>query len=218
MAGAPIKIGGAVCAGAIALFAAALVSHWPLLVNRISNPEGYAVRFALPPSEPANAARSQRVAGTDNAQLVSPAVPAPVAPAMSVPNATPVARVRSSPEGGVMDLRFDLADYPNARESRMNGSALEIRKPLAIDGTPGGEAMIAILPGSRLAIASEELERMLKVAGKEMSRVRRPAASADLYTFEELRDLGFQIHYDPVADRIQLFTQSSLSDPFTLRP
>ena len=173
----------------------------------------YPVRIALPPAarkiDPG--AQSIPVAPAESDGLVEAGRPAATAAAGSF--ARLPADARAAEPGGAQgflgDIKFDLARLSRPAEYSRGGASLEVRKPVNLDGANQGEARIYILSDSLLAINRDELNRLLVTAGKpNLGHRGKPGgeAAGEIITFDDLRELGIGIRYDPNGDRIIVST------------
>ncbi len=94
---------------------------------------------------------------------------------------------------GLLRTDFDLGDTKG--EMR----AIEIRKPIHLDGRAIGVASLSIDRHSRLRVSSEDLGKLLPA--ELYARVETKASHIG---FDELRDAGLDVRYDPLADAIQI--------------
>lgn len=95
----------------------------------------------------------------------------------------------------VLALQFDLATQEDLR------AGLEVRKPMRVNGAAVGEVAIAINGNSRLYISATDLRRVLP---QELGR--RLVADTDFVAFDDVRESGIAIRYDPVADALNVTT------------
>lgn len=99
---------------------------------------------------------------------------------------------------GLLAIHFDLADPDRPT---VDGSAIEIRKAIRLNGADAGDARIHVDANSQLSIAREELGRLLARLGRqELMGQLDPARR--FVSFDEMRRQGIEVRYDPVSDRV----------------
>jgi hypothetical protein len=173
--------------------------EYPLrIVLRQARPAGGANAVAVP----ATGAESEEAAG-------EPAAP-DGEPSPAAADAGPGARTAETPSSaprpatdGLLAIQFDLAD-PGAFAAG-GGSPIEIRKAVRLNGADAGEARIHVGASSRLSIAREELGRLLARSGQQ-ALIERLGTGERLVSFDEMRRQGIDVRYDPVSDRLLVYT------------
>lgn len=120
---------------------------------------------------------------------------APDAPRFARTNA--VLRIELPPAVQAERVEFDLSDRYAASDE---GSAVEIVKPVEINGVAAGEATVRVDSGSNLAISADELGRLLAGAGRSDLVARLPGGQ--FVGFEAVRQLGIDVRYEAPSDRI----------------
>lgn len=91
----------------------------------------------------------------------------------------------------LQDVTFDLGAGPDA------ASTIEVRKTVRINGADVGTINVRIDESARLYARGNELAALLP------PDTVRPAAAADQFlSFEQLRNAGVDIRYDPTQDRL----------------
>lgn len=85
-------------------------------------------------------------------------------------------------------------------ETERNGN-IRVNKPVQVGSASAGSIAVTIDPDSRLLVQSEELRSLLqKQANTEAAIAKLPQSG--LVSFNSLRDLGVNLRYNPVEDRI----------------
>ncbi len=99
---------------------------------------------------------------------------------------------------GLLDVNFDL----NA-PGRLGGAALDIRKDVRFNGTDAGKATIRVGNGSALFIARDDLRTLLVAAERtDLAENLSDSADGSFVGFDEVRQNGLNLRYDPLSDRI----------------
>lgn len=106
--------------------------------------------------------------------------------------ALPQSRI-SSNDQALLRTDFDLADITGETQ------AIEVTKPIHLDGRAIGVASLSIDRNSRLLVSSKDLGRLLP--SELFARIDSEASHVG---FDELRDAGLDIRYDPLADTIRI--------------
>lgn len=202
-----ISLGGT--AFALALAGPVLI-FGPQSAHDAQRNEAYPIRIALPPPEGVGGLSPAASLAPSEGEIV-PEATGPAAAALG-----PFADWSSTPQGEksggaqrlVADIKFDLAQVSRGGEYIGRGASLEVRKPVNLDGAYQGEARIYVLSDSLLAINRDELNRLLVTAGKPNLDRGTPGSEAagEIITFDDLRELGIGIRYDPNGDRIIVST------------
>lgn len=203
-----ISLGGT--AFALALAGPVLI-FGPQSAHHAQRNEVYPIRIALPPPE--------GVGGLTPVAALAPAEGEIVTEANGPANAAASALFAdwpSIPQGErnvgtqrlLEDVKFDLAQVSRRGEHNGSSASLEVRKPVNLDGDYQGEARIYVLSDSLLAINRDELNQLLVTAGKpNLDRgTQGSEATGEIITFDDLRELGIGIRYDPNGDRIIVST------------
>ena len=99
---------------------------------------------------------------------------------------------------------FDLGEV-GMEHSRARQS-IHIRKPVEFNGASVGTAQIHVSSDSSLSIERSWLLRIL--AGQRGMDKLSGVGETQFISFTTLRDRGVQLSYDPVSDKIVIFTQS----------
>lgn len=181
-----------------------------------TNPHGYPVRLLLPIATVQPALRPPPVLMGENAALISSALAenqtaeqAGLAPLRYAPGAfdqafggsstgAPLPRALPQPKldkRGMMAVDFDLQG--GAKSTK----AISVRKPVAIAGADSGRLSIRIDGAAKIYANKAEVADMLEGKSDKSERVRS-ASGDDYVSFDQLRDMGVNIRYDPSADRI----------------
>lgn len=93
----------------------------------------------------------------------------------------------------LQDLNFDLGAGPEA------ASTIEVRKTVRLNGADVGTLNVRIDESARLYANGSQLAALLPPESV------RPAASADQFlSFDQLRNAGVDIRYDPTQDRLTI--------------
>lgn len=204
-----IRLGGATFALALA---GPAVNHASQFNASLPDESAYPIRIALPPPILEAGVQSVLIPPTERFGLVEADGPAETAAAAPFARLSPRSQSNENPGGGqalLADIKFDLARVSRPAEYSRDRASLEVRKPVNLDGTNRGEARIYILSDSLLAINRDELNRLLVSAGKpNLSHRGTPGGEAaeEIITFDDLRELGIGIRYDPNGDRIIVST------------
>jgi hypothetical protein len=206
-----IRLGGATFALALA---GPAVNHASQFNASLPDESAYPIRIALPPPilEVGSGVPSILIPPTEPFGLVEADGPAETAAAAPFARVSPRSQSNENPGGGqglLADIKFDLARVSRPAEYSRDRASLEVRKPVNLDGANQGEARIYILSDSLLAINRDELNRLLVTAGKaNLDHRGTPGGEAaeEIITFDDLRELGIGIHYDPNGDRIIVST------------
>jgi hypothetical protein len=114
--------------------------------------------------------------------------------------------VSNSSSGDPRMLEYDFASQPGPGQVSPRASAIEIRKPLRINGVDSSHAHIRVSASSSLSISTDELSRALAAAGRSAAadQVRYSSRPGGFIGLEELRRQGFDVRFDARADRIML--------------
>lgn len=98
-----------------------------------------------------------------------------------------------SRQHGIMLSNFDLGNAQRADEP------IEISKAIFLNGQELGIASFSVDQGSRLRVSARDLARLLPAELHDRIKPGKPQIG-----FDELRDAGLDIRYDPLADTIQI--------------
>ena len=82
-----------------------------------------------------------------------------------------------------------------------SAKTINVRKPVAVAGTASGNLSIRIDGAAKIYAKRSEVASLLEGKSDKSERVRT-ASGEDFVSFEQLRDMGVDIRYDPSADRI----------------
>ena len=191
------------CAGGIALPLQASWSDLSGILNGYGAP--YPVRFELPPVKPRvlysisdgilpdSEAIPTAAERTEVEEGKLAAVTLTASPAIAPPQTPAVA---PAAPGRLLAVNFDLADPAGS-----DGSVVDTRKNVRIDGLEVGSAAIRVTSGSALYIARDDLRNLLNTSGhKDLAAL--VSGGPAFASFDDIRRLGFGVRYDPVTDRI----------------
>lgn len=123
---------------------------------------------------------------------------------LAVASAKPLTTTRSAPPSpptesdGVLGIRFNLAD-PYAGDGAT--APIEVRKGIRVNGADVGDATIRVTDGATLAIAREELGRLLAAAGRA-DAAQSLTNAGRFITFDRIRQAGLSVRYDAASDRV----------------
>lgn len=109
---------------------------------------------------------------------------------------------RPTERGGVLAVDFDLSrPYESGPESG-DGSPIEIRKKVVLNGKEAGSAQLRVGAGSTISISRDALTRLLEQSGRAEMSQQIGQGTASYITFEEMRRQGIDVRYDPLSDQI----------------
>jgi len=106
--------------------------------------------------------------------------------------------------GGLLAVDFDLSRPYDGASIADDGEAIDVRKPVRLNGAEAGSATVRVTPGSTLLMAREELGRLLARAG--LAELAGQVGSGGYVSFDDMRDKGITVRYDPVTDRLLVST------------
>lgn len=107
---------------------------------------------------------------------------------------------------GDIDFRLygnDSAQPMSAREVPGSGRKIEVAKPVTSAGKPLGTVTVTIDENARLFMKGSDLAGILPSEFARHPQLANETASG-LVSFQRLRELGVDLRYDPVSDRIEL--------------
>ncbi|MEO6152681.1 MAG: hypothetical protein ABIT09_03565 [Croceibacterium sp.] len=150
-------------------------------------------------SKPADESVVDGDAGDGRARRFADAFATLDAPAPPPPVRTPA--VAASEATGMLAVRFNLADpYAGAPEG---SGPIELKKAVRINGADAGDATIRVTDGATIAIARDELGKLLTAAGRA-DAIQALAGSGSFVSFDRIRQAGLSVRYDAASDRILL--------------
>ena len=118
--------------------------------------------------------------------------------AVAVMPANPAGIAQADQPYGLLDVSYDLS-----QPSSQSGSALELRKNVRFNGADAGSATIRVGTGSALYIASDDLRTMLVAAQRaDLAESLSEGADGSFVGFDQVRQNGLNLRYDPLSDRI----------------
>ena len=110
---------------------------------------------------------------------------------------------RRAVANGLLPIRFDLSN-PRSSTPSSGAPAIDITKPVRLNGADAGSAVIHVRSDSQLFVERDEIRAIVAKAGlKELAD--RIGRSGEV-SFDELRNKGLAIRYDPVSDRVLVST------------
>lgn len=182
-----------------------------------ADPHGYPVRMLIPEPLKAIINRPPPVLMGENAELISSALAqidqqqdGRTAPLRNDPGAferafgnapdrapqrVALAQLPKPGKSGMLDIDFTLKGGADSAK------AINVRKPVAVAGAVSGNLSIRIDGAARIYARRSEVASLLEGKSDKSERIRT-ASGDDFVSFEQLRDLGVDIRYDPSADRI----------------
>lgn len=177
------------CVCAIAAFAA--------FAARGDGGSGYPVRIALAPATPSTQPEGSAPEAVPNLEpsavvFETKETDQQVAVASSSAVSAPGSGLR------LQNIEFDLRESRHGRKGA-TGSEISVTKKLVVDGADAGTARILVGPGSQILVSSRDLE---PVAGRVGSLEGDPA----FLSFDQLRDRGLRVRYDPLRDVIEIIS------------
>lgn len=96
---------------------------------------------------------------------------------------------------GMLDIDFNL------KGGAQSPRTITVRKPVAIAGAASGNLSLRIDGAARIYANKAEVATLLEGRSDKSERIRT-ASGEEFVSFDQLRDLGVNIRYDPSADRI----------------
>ena len=114
----------------------------------------------------------------------------------------------NEPSLAISEIDFDLADSAGVdsvkpRSSAAQGNRIKVLKPVVANGTRVGSITLTIDENSRLFMDGADLDAILPANKPRHPQLAR-AAGSGLVSFQRLRELGVNLRYDPIADRIEV--------------
>ncbi|MGX7952853.1 hypothetical protein ACWPM1_09840 [Tsuneonella sp. HG249] len=101
---------------------------------------------------------------------------------------------------GVLGVIFDISTFGKGAGAS-GDRAVRVQKPLILSGSRLGSVELALGQGSIVSIDRQSLQTL--VAGKDEEVTAALAGfQGERVTFDELRDRGIGIRYDPLADAV----------------
>lgn len=123
-------------------------------------------------------------------------VPSPAATAI------PAAAAQEE-KGGLTAVRFNLADpYAPSGDGQASGP-IELTKGVRVNGAEAGNATIRVTDGATIAIARDQLDKLLSGAGRG-DLADKLASAGPFVSFDRIRQAGLNVRYDAASDRILL--------------
>jgi len=98
-------------------------------------------------------------------------------------------------KSGMLDIDFSLNGGANSAKT------INVRKPVAVAGSASGNLSIRIDGAAKIYAKRTEVASLLEGKSDKSERVKT-ASSEEFVSFEQLRDIGVDIRYDPSSDRI----------------
>ncbi|MBV7266498.1 hypothetical protein [Erythrobacter ani] len=108
-------------------------------------------------------------------------------------------------DASLASIAFDLGEQPaSAADVRpVGGDLIEVRKSLINQGTNLGSMTVTIDQNARIFVRGDELKSLLEQSELH-SGMPSQLASSELVSFQQVRDAGIDIRYDPIDDQIVL--------------
>ncbi|MBD2841203.1 hypothetical protein [Erythrobacter rubeus] len=168
-------------------------------------------RFALPAlvenTSETNAETQQNAATTATSPQNSAQAQAAAAPSESIADQSGAGSRASLSIGdpSLAAIDFDLSDQssPGGGEVPVGSDLIEVRKSLITEGKELGSMTVTIDQNARIFVRGQELQTLLNQSETSQSMPSR-LASNELVSFQQVRDAGIDIRYDPIDDRIVL--------------
>lgn len=120
------------------------------------------------------------------------------------PIAVDVPKPAATRAGGLLAVDFDLSRPYDGASVAEDGEAIDVRKSVRLNGAEAGSAKIRVTSGSTLLMARDELGRLLARAG--LAELAGQVGSGGYVSFDDMRDKGITVRYDPVTDRLIVTT------------
>ena len=180
----------------VVLVASCAIAAVTALAMRRDDGSAYPVRIALAPATPDGTAPAASAPEADTNSETTPASIQESEQAQQVTVSSPAAVSALASGLRLEDIEFDLADSVHGRES-VNGSEVSVTKKLVVNGADAGTARILVGRGSQISVSSQDLET---VAGGVATVEGDPA----FLSFDQLRDRGLRVRYDPLKDVIEI--------------
>lgn len=121
-------------------------------------------------------------------QILSPVTRQPAPKARSIPQPP-------TDKNGMLAIDFDLQG--GAQSSR----SIAVQKPVTVAGLASGNLSVRIDGAAKIYANRAEIASLLDGKSNKSERVRA-ASAEDFLSFQQIRDLGIDIRYDPSSDRI----------------
>ena len=108
-------------------------------------------------------------------------------------------------ELGVLDVQFDLGGQ------RANGEALELTKPMMLNGKPVGKAVIKIEGEKSIFLRSDAVNVVISnaPANVKLESLETLSERIAFVSVEQLRQTGLDVSYNPIQDRIEIKSKVS---------
>ncbi len=134
----------------------------------------------------------------------SAAQPKSVSSGQDKPSAAIPAPKRKS-ELGVLDVKFDLGGKGT------NGEALELTKPMMLNGQPVGKAVIKIEGEKNIFLRSDAVNVVISKApaNVKLDSLETLSERIAFVSVEQLRQTGLDVSYNPIQDRIEIKSKVS---------
>lgn len=158
----------------------------------------YQVRFALPQGSAENGnggAIAQTASSVASPALMGPSIVAP---------STRIMPGRESSKG-VLPLKFDIRDVGTASNTRIEGMVASM-KMVRFRSEPAGSINVAIGDDASLYVDKIAIARI--VSGDEGLASSIASEPAGMISLARLRELGFSVQYDPIADALEISSKS----------
>lgn len=100
-----------------------------------------------------------------------------------------------------LDLDFSLIPRGGTLTGA-GGQTISAAKPVIVDGTSAGEVEVRFGQPPAVMVRTADLARAFATVQRDPASLG--AATGEFLSFEELRDRGFIVRYDPVREAIQI--------------
>lgn len=110
--------------------------------------------------------------------------------------------VRPTESNGMLAVDYDLSRPYESGPSSGDGSPIDIRKKVVLNGRDAGSAELRVGTGSTISISRDALSRLLDQSGRQELARQVGQDTASYITFEQMRRQGIDVRYDPVSDQI----------------